>query len=852
MNIELLLRHLSPKYVALAALALFACTLLLISVASSPAPAIDLEFGDTTIDMSADRAWTFFPGDCVTIRWELEGIESLYIDGGGEIGWGEQSFCPAVNSTSPLIEVTAQSGIYRVLELEIHHLPDLLFYLFGFVGLTGSCLLAGWYLWTKYVSRPMPLSSLVVGALILAVVGGWLRLSSTELPVIDEDNGTVSVRFWAERDRLIFPHECANLRWSVAGAEQLFVNGSDYSHSIRIGKTKHCAGDGEGATLEAVTESGERYGFTLPIASFFSAFGSQPIFLYWSLFGIFLAVVIFVPLFAGNLRERWRKKARGDFAAVGGCLFLVFMLYLPFGFDSAGHWEEWVINAYFEGSVESFIASESISRFWVLVPHSLAYLISSESFIGYHLVHFALFVGKLVVLYGILRQLKISPLYPFLVAILFMVYPVNSALMSLRSLPMNFSMLSLLVATYLVLDYIRNPRRLALLGVWLALIFNVSSNESGYALILVVPLLWWLRSRRWSWDNLNLTLIWYLAPAFKVFYLLLMLLTNRGFYQSRLLAEPLSAQETGLNVFDTFMQVTSRVYSYTFVDSWMEALDALRQSTWWSFVIITIVGIGSIAWYLARRDSSGVISLRQIGAALLSGLLFIVPAVGVLMWFAFYRDNLWRMYFYVPIGAAVVLFSVILLVVVPIRQLRFRQAAVIIICLLFMLPGITRLFMQHDQFVQISKLKSGILYKVVETAPSILPKAQILIMTDLDAQALQDKGVFDFVHSSLVHSAFHLLYQDQRPESSYFCSVTPVCDLPDMGYMFFGFDMPEELLQRTLVFWLNEDLSVELIEDPAPLLGFDQDIQYDASQLYDADAPLPSRATTMLGAALRD
>ena len=59
-------------------------------------------------------------------------------------------------------------------------------------------------------------------------------------------------------------------------------------------------------------------------------------------------------------------------------------------------------------------------------------------------------------------------------------------------------------------------------------------------------------------------------------------------------------------------------------------------------------------------------------------------------------------------------------------------------------------------------------------------------------------------------------------------------------------------LKRTLVFRLNDDLSVDLIEDPAAFLGLDIDIPYDASQLYDADAPLPPRATTMLGAALRD
>ena len=49
---------------------------------------------------------------------------------------------------------------------------------------------------------------------------------------------------------------------------------------------------------------------------------------------------------------------------------------------------------------------------------------------------------------------------------------------------------------------------------------------------------------------------------------------------------------------------------------------------------------------------------------------------------------------------------------------------------------------------------------------------------------------------------------------------------------------------------LNEDLSVELVEDPAEFLGLELSAPYHASALYDADAPLPPRAATMLAAAL--
>ena len=71
-----------------------------------------------------------------------------------------------------------------------------------------------------------------------------------------------------------------------------------------------------------------------------------------------------------------------------------------------------------------------------------------------------------------------------------MVYPVNSDLLSLRSLPNQFSVMSLLAAAFLMLEYRESPSRLGLLGVWLGLVFNVVTNETAYAIILVAPLLW--------------------------------------------------------------------------------------------------------------------------------------------------------------------------------------------------------------------------------------------------------------------------------------------------------------------------------------------------------------------------
>ena len=214
---------------------------------------------------------------------------------------------------------------------------------------------------------------------------------------------------------------------------------------------------------------------------------------------------------------------------------MVFVLYLPFGFDSSGHWEEWIIYGYTEGGTLSYYVTEAVSRPWVMVPHTLAYLISSETFIGYHLVNFLLYAGAMTILYVVLRQLGVPPLYALLTATLFIFYPVNDALMTLRRLPNNFSVLTLLLSIALFLDYCKHPKRLTLLGTWLSLLYCVNSNETGFVVILVVPLLLWRRDRRLTWRKVNLSAAWYLVPVFKVAYVILLLATGRDFYQSGLL-----------------------------------------------------------------------------------------------------------------------------------------------------------------------------------------------------------------------------------------------------------------------------------------------------------------------------
>ncbi|MCY4061992.1 MAG: hypothetical protein OXG53_06470 [Chloroflexi bacterium] len=840
----------SSQRVIFISAALAIAFLFLLTVQYSPPPTIDLEFGDTSIFIGSDRDWTLYPGDCVQIRWQLEGISSLHVDGAGRIGADEMRFCPDINATSPSFEVRAENGIYRSLRLKLHHLPDLLFYLVGFVSFTLSPMLAVYYVRLKRLEQPLPIFGLALGTLALIAIGAWLRLTPHEPPLIDKADGDVSVRIWSGHDRALFPHECVRIGWSVVGAQSVRYKGREVSADVNPASGEHCAEDGEYAQIEVVSQDDDSKAYGLAIESLFPGSFAPPPFFSISLLGIVLGVLIYLPLLARQGRA-WRSKGvRADGISLIGCFFVVIVLYLPFGFDSSLHWESWIFHGYAEGGTLSFYATESVSRPWVNVPRTLAYLISSETFVGYHLVNFLLYAGEMTILYIILRQLGVSPLYAFLTTALFMFYPVNDTILTARLLPNTFSLFAFLLATALFLDYCKNPKRLTLLGMWLSLLYCVNSNEAGFVVILVVPLVLWLRDRRLTWRNVNLSVAWYLVPACKVAYVILLLATGRDFYQSGLLNTFADSPGSIKTIFDTFFGVLGGVYWETFVGGWGSAFETVEMNQWWLPTVIILAGVSLIAWFHLREADADKPSARQIGASMASGLLLIIAAIGLLMWVPYYREDAWRMYQYVPVGAAFVVLSLLLLITSPVLDNLRRQMIVVCLCLLLLVPAASRLFSQHNRFRESAYRKARILHQVMEIAPAFAPNAQLAVITELDRKALGERGIREFIAADMLNSALHVLYEDRAPEYAYFCHSKKYCGDFSGDETIFSSAAPGDLLRTTLVMVLSEDLSVELVEDPAEFLGLDLTATYDAGELYNAEATLPPRAATMLGATL--
>ena len=530
-------------------------------------------------------------------------------------------------------------------------------------------------------------------------------------------------------------------------------------------------------------------------------------------------------------------------------MIFVLLLFLPFELDSIGHWEEWVFRAFLEGR-PSRASVEVGSRFWLLVPHVLANFISYGSFSGYHILNILMFWSKLLFCYVILRQLTANSFCAFLCTMLFMVYPVTAGSVSLRFFLMQFRIMSLFAMVCIALAYHRSPSRLRLAGIWMAALLNVGSYESAYAIIAVIPILWWRTSPRWTWRNKNMTLIWMLFPAAKVAYVLLLNAVGREFYGSMYVRSIESSAPFEFQFVSYYMDFIFEIYRQTFWYGWREALTAAGEYAWMVPITATLGLVAVVAAYLARNDAAIVfLSPRKTGLLILSGLLFILPSVGVLMLIPNYAYDLRQLYIFVPIGAAIASFGFFMLMVLPIRTIRLRKSMLTLLCLLALFPSLSRLFVQQSHYVNSADAKAKVLLQIVEQAPSLDSKARLMLVTDMAFNDLDAAGIRE-LFTNMFDSAVFMLYQEVRPKVAFLCVLGERCSTDDIDvrekYLKNGTDYSDFVMFR-----LYDDLSVELLRELPPELDDGQNDTYDPEPLIDASAPIPPRALTMLASARR-
>lgn len=280
------------------------------------------------------------------------------------------------------------------------------------------------------------------------------------------------------------------------------------------------------------------------------------------------------------------------------------------------------------------------------------------------------------------------------------------------------------------------------------------------------------------------------------------------------------------------------VYRRTFAVGWVEAVEDLTRTPLLILTLTIVALVAVIAWLLWRAtESVRYPSRKQLTSWLVVGLLLILPSIGVLIWTDAYSRDLWRLYLFVPIPAAIIVFSAIAMLTSPIKKPRLRNAAIVVISLVLMLPATARLLEQHEHYVTSANSKAKILSEILRLTPGIDNSTRVIVFNDMPADILEQKHIEE-MYSNMIGSALFVIYEGRTSGYGALCPLIDDC---------FPFRRWEGDFSDTLVFLLDENLELRLVEEPHLILEEFSGLNYDADSLYDSNAPLPSRAFTMLG-----
>ena len=123
-------------------------------------------------------------------------------------------------------------------------------------------------------------------------------------------------------------------------------------------------------------------------------------------------------------------------------------------------------------------------------------------------------------------------------------------------------------------------------------------------------------------------------------------------------------------------------------------------------------------------------------------------------------------------------------------------------------------------------------------------------MTEMSGSELRRKGVGE-LRKNMLDGAAYILYGEARPIAAYLCVLGRPCSKDDIDIRRGQLEDTTDF-SDTVLFRLNDDLSVELLRELPPELGGSSNDTYNPERLIDTSAPIPPRALTMLASARRD
>jgi len=544
---------------------------------------------------------------------------------------------------------------------------------------------------------------------------------------------------------------------------------------------------------------------------------------------------------------------------------LVVTLWLPFGWKVTGLYEEWFYMSYTdEGKgkplrmlYDPYPGEEY--RPLTLAPYAFGYLLTPNSFLGLNIILALCLLGKGTAMYSLVRRLvPDNPALAYVSGALLVVYPADSALLTLRTTNMHAGVFLLLVALNLLIVAGQRFRWTTLVAMVVAEAVALGTYDAGIPLAFCAPvLLVWLR------DGIDKRIVavaaawWAVSMSFLVN--LIVALRNPSTYVAAQLWAGSDLDTTHfVGILRSWGHSVTRAYGRNFVTGWYEALRGLGWQDPYLHLSagLTVFVIIPAIWLHARRDAEGtpVMNTKRYLALSALGVGAVLPGFAVYLP-TYWRNSNWRVFLYSSIGAALAVSVACFLFA---RLFGHRQRIVFIAVTSFLI-GIAAVhaLTQHQGYVEYSLRQQQILANIISQAPHLEPGTTVLLVDRTPTEAFKAWSMCSLV-SACLEWTLRYIYGDGTLRARY-CApgyrprgrfgeecrfeahqVTVSCIHPVTKK-----EMCTSSPYASLVVFENSVRSLKLLKD---LSGYQPEAEvngYDPSRLIDAGSPLPPRVHTL-------
>ncbi len=558
---------------------------------------------------------------------------------------------------------------------------------------------------------------------------------------------------------------------------------------------------------------------------------------------------------------RWSRAplALVAFAALAG---LVLTLWLPFGWKVTGLYEEWFVMSGGDtgGNPVWMLYDPPYNQSYrplTLAPYILGYVLTPSSFLGSNIVLALWLLGKGVAMYSLVRRLvPDNTALAFVSGALLVVYPADTALLTLRTTNVHAGVFLLLVALNLLIVAWQRFRWPTLLAMLLAEGIALGTYEGGLLLTLCAPaLLVWLQhgvDKRLA----AVTALWWAVPISFVFHLIRTLRDPASYAAGLLVGSGLGTHF--LEILRSWLYSVTRAYGRIFGTGWYRALRELAPQDPYLYLSagLTVFLILPAIWLHARRDeeTKPVLDIKRY---LVLGSLGVVA---VLAGFAMYlptgwRNSSYRVFLYASIGAALAVGVACFLF----ARLFGQWQRIIFVGLTSSLIGIATVhaLAQHQGYFEYSQRQQQILANMISEAPHFEPGTTVLLVDRTPTAAFKAWSMCGIV-SNCLEWALRYIYGDHTLRAMY-CApgyrprnqFSEECrfEAQQVTVSYINWKSKEEVRTSSpyasLVVFENSVHGLKVLNDLSGYRSESGADGYDPDRRIDASSAIPARAHTV-------